>query len=168
MLARSLVHGSGEARIAASTTATASDHHALIGCRKIENLLARFFVVNDRSHRNLQENVFTFASALVRPFAVPSALRLVFRIETEMNQRVVALAGLHDYIAAVAPVSARRPASRNIFLATEGHAAIAAVARLNPNFRLINEHDLHYSPSKTKSLVPRARLKPRRTARRGR
>src|SRR5208283_4807871 len=118
------------------------NHHTLIGGRKIENLLARLLVVHNRSDWNLEQYVFALAAALVRAFAVASALRLVFGIEAEMHQRVMALAGFHNHVAAIAAVAARRPAAWNIFLATEGHAAIAAVTGLDPNFRFINEHGL--------------------------
>ena len=69
-----------------------------------------------------------------------SALRLVFRIEAEVHQRVVALARFHDDVAALAAVAARRAAARHILLPAEGHAAVAAVARLDPNFGLVDEH----------------------------
>src|SRR5580692_3777000 len=57
-----------------------------------------------------------------------------------MHQRVVALAGFHDDIAALAAVAARRAAARNIFLATKGHATVAAVAGFHPNFSFVDEH----------------------------
>src|SRR5271165_3759046 len=38
VLARSLVHGGGETRVAAATAAASSNHHALIGGGKIEHL----------------------------------------------------------------------------------------------------------------------------------
>ena len=140
VLARRLMHRSGKARIAASTAAAAGNHHALIGRREIEHLLARFLVVHDRPDRNFQKNVFAFAPGLVRAFAVASALGFVFGIEAEMHQRVMPLAGFHDHVSAFAAVAARRPAARNKFLPAKGHAAIAAVARLHPNFCLIDKH----------------------------
>jgi hypothetical protein len=72
---------------------------------------------------------------------VAAALRLVFRIEAEVHQRIVPLAGFHDHIAAVAAVAPGWAAARNILFAAEGHAAIAAVTRFDPNFCLIDEHD---------------------------
>ena len=39
-----------------------------------------------------QHNVFAFASGFVCAFAVASAFRLIFRIETEVNERVVTFA----------------------------------------------------------------------------
>src|SRR5208282_1012235 len=69
-----------------------------------------------------------------------SALGLVFWIETEMHERVVALARLHDDVSALAAVAARRTAARNELLPPEGHAAISAVAGLYLNFCLIDKH----------------------------
>src|SRR5580700_5169676 len=140
VFARRLMHGSGKASIAASTAAPTGNHHALIGRRKIENPLARFLVIHDRSDRNFEENIFPFAPAFIRAFAMASALGLVFGIEAEMDQRVMPFAGLHDHVSAVATVATGRAAARNIFLAAKGHAAIAAVACLNSNFCLIDEH----------------------------
>ena len=65
----------------------------------------------------------------IAAFAMPSALRLVFGIKAEVHQRIVALAGFHDHISALAAIATRRPAARNKLLAAEGHAAIAPVAR---------------------------------------
>src|ERR1700731_1675418 len=129
-----------ETGVATATTSTARNHHALVWSGKIEHLLAGFFVVNNGSDRHLQNNVFTFATALVRALAVTSSLCLVFRIEAKMHQRVVALAGFHDDISALASVAARRPATRNIFFPAERHTAIAAVARFHPNFCLVDKH----------------------------
>src|SRR6266567_1058980 len=69
-----------------------------------------------------------------------AALRAVLRIEAEVDERVVALAGLHDDIAALAAVAAGRPAPRDKFFPPKGHAAIAAVPSLDPDFCLINKH----------------------------
>ena len=69
-----------------------------------------------------------------------SALRLVFGIEAEVHQRVVALAGLHDDVAALAAVAARGAAARDELLPAEGHAAVAAVAGFDPDFGFVDEH----------------------------
>jgi hypothetical protein len=72
--------------------------------------------------------------------AVLSALRLVLGIVAEMDERVVALAGLHDDVAAAAAVAARGSAAGHKLLPPEGHAAVAAVAGLYANFCFIDEH----------------------------
>jgi hypothetical protein len=71
-----------------------------------------------------------------------AALSFVFRIKSKMDQGVVALAGLHDYVAALASVSARRATPWNKFFASEREAPIAAVAGLHTNYCLIDEHVL--------------------------
>jgi len=58
-----------------------------------------------------------------------------------MDERVVALAGLHPDVSALAAVTAGGTATRNKFLAAKGHAAIAAVASFYPNCGFIDEHN---------------------------
>ena len=69
-----------------------------------------------------------------------AALRLVLGVVTEMDERIVALRGLHDHVAATAAVAARGSAAGNELLAAEGHAAVAAVAGFDANFGFIDEH----------------------------
>ena len=57
-----------------------------------------------------------------------------------MHQRVVALAGFHDDVAALAAVAAGRSSTRNKLLPAEGEAAIATIARFHPDFCLIDKH----------------------------
>src|SRR5271166_2846760 len=140
MLARRLMHRSCETRVASPPAAAASDYHALIGRGKVEDLFAGLFIVDDCSHGDFENYVRTFAPGFVRAFAVASALGLVFGIEAEVDQRIVALAGLHDHVAALAAVAARRPSARNIFFAAEGHAAVATVAGFDSDFSFIDEH----------------------------
>jgi hypothetical protein len=96
MLARRLMHRRGKARVAASAAPAARDHETLVGFRKLEKLVAGLVVVHNRPDRNFQQHAAAVAPGFVRTFAVTSALRGVLGIETEMHQRVVALAGLHD------------------------------------------------------------------------
>ena len=76
-------------------------------------------------------DVFAVASGAVGAFAVASALGFVFGIETKVDERVVALAGFHDDVAAFAAVAAGRSAARNEFLPAKGQATVAAVAGLH-------------------------------------
>src|SRR5208283_365583 len=135
-----LVHRGCEARVAAPTPPAAGNHHTLVGSRKVEHLLARLLVINNCPHRNLQHHVRALASRLVRTLAVTSALRLVLGVKSKVDQRVVAFAGFHNHVSALAPIPARRSAAWHIFFATKGHAAIAAVPGLYPNFSFIDKH----------------------------
>ena len=140
MLPRSLVSGGGEACISPSAAPAAGDDDAIVGVREVVHLLSGFVVVQDRAYRNFQQNVHALAAGAVGAFAVASALRFVFGIEAEVHQRVVAFAGLHDDVAALAAVAARGAAARNELLPAEGHAAVAAVAGFDPNFCLVDKH----------------------------
>ncbi len=69
-----------------------------------------------------------------------AALGLVLGVVAEMDQRIVALRGFHDDVAAPAAVAARGTAARNELLSPEGHATIAAVTGFDANFCFIDKH----------------------------
>src|SRR5664279_5376952 len=102
--------------------------------------LAGHLVINDGSDGNLQDDAFALAARLVGALAMASALAFVFGIEAEVHERVVAFARFHHHVATMAAIAARGTASRHELLPPEGHAAVAAVARLHPNFCFVNEH----------------------------
>jgi hypothetical protein len=64
----------------------------------------------------------------------------MFGVETEVQQRIVMLAGDQDHIAALASVAAAGPAARDKFFAPEREAAVAAVAGFDGDYNLINKH----------------------------
>src|SRR5581483_11121209 len=140
MLARSLMSRSGEASIATSSAASASHHDMVVGSGKVVDLFPRLIVVNNRSHWNLQNHVCTFTACLIGSLPVTAALGLVFWVEAEVHQRVVALAGFHDHVATFAAVASGRTAAGDKLLPSEGETAIAAVPRLDPNFRFVDKH----------------------------
>ncbi len=71
---------------------------------------------------------------------MPSALRRVFRIEAEMQQRVVMRAGDHGDVAAAPAIAAARSPARHILLAPERQTAVAAIPGLYADSYLIYEH----------------------------
>ncbi len=105
------------------------------------NFLARICVDHDGANGHFQRDALAVLARLVRAFSVTSSLRFVFRIEPEMDERIVALARLHDDVATPAAIAAGRPAARHKLLPPERHAAIAAVSRLNSNCGFINEQE---------------------------
>src|SRR5580692_5724095 len=141
MFARSLVRRRSKARITSPTAPAVSDYHAFIRAGKIVDFVARFRVIHNRSHRHFQQNVFTFTPLAVRTLAVTSALRLVLRIESEVNQSVVALARFHNDVPAITAVAPGWPTPRNILLPPESQTAVAAVPSLHSDCGFINEHD---------------------------
>ncbi len=69
-----------------------------------------------------------------------SAFAFVLRVETKVDQRIVALARFQNDIAATAAVAAGRAAARDKFLPAKGHASVAAVAAFDPDDRFVNKH----------------------------
>jgi hypothetical protein len=71
-----------------------------------------------------------------------------------MNQRVVALAGFHDDVSALAAIAAGWTTARDELLPAKGKAAVAAVACFDSDYGLIDEHgfssqlsDVSFQPS---------------------
>jgi hypothetical protein len=71
---------------------------------------------------------------------VAPAFGRVFGIEAEVDQRVVALTGFQDHIAAASAIAAGRASARHKLLPAEGHAAVAAAAGFDSNCGFVDEH----------------------------
>src|SRR5476649_2638596 len=102
--------------------------------------LPRLFVIEDGAHGDFQNNAFAVAPGTVGAFAVASAFPFVFRIETEVDQRIMPFAGLHDYVATVAAIATGGAAAGDELLPAEGQASVATVAGLDANDCFINKH----------------------------
>lgn len=100
---------------------------------------AGFGVVDDRADRNFEGDVHAFAPGLIRAFAVAAALSFVLGIETEMDERVVPFAGLHDDVATFAAIAPGRAAARHKLLAPEGNASVAAITGFHADCGFIDE-----------------------------
>ena len=72
-----------------------------------------------------------------------SALAFVFRVEAEMDERVMALTGFHNDVAATATVATGGAAARNKLLAAKGHASVATVTAFDPDDRFVNKHAVY-------------------------
>ena len=134
MLGRRLVGGGGEARVASPAAAALRDDKAVAGVGEIVQQLAGLGVVDDGADRSGDLDRFAFAALAVAAFAVTAALGFMLGIETEMQQRVVVLAGDHGDVAAAAAVAAAGAAARDVFLAAKRQAAVAAVAGFHAEF----------------------------------
>ena len=97
-------------------------------------------VINNSSPGNFQQNVCALAPGLVRALAVPPTLGLIFWVEAKMDQRIVALAGFHNDVTALAAVAAGRSSARYELLPPKREAAVAAVPGLDSNCGFIDEH----------------------------
>ena len=75
----------------------------------------------------------------VTAFTMPAALGGVFRVESEVKQRVVVLTRNQDNIASASTVAAARTAARHIFLTPKRKTAVAAVTSFYGDCDLIDE-----------------------------
>src|SRR5260370_42486059 len=97
-------------------------------------------VVNNRSDRNFEQNVFAFAASLVRSLAVAPALGFGFGVEAKLHQRVVTLAGFHDDVAAFAAITARRASARDQLLRATMATAVSPVSGVDRSVCGVNDH----------------------------
>src|SRR5262249_42967184 len=108
---------------------------------KIVHQLTSFAVVENGPDRDLQHYVFAISTRFVGAFAMSAASTFIFGIEAEMYERIVALAGFHDDVAAASAITARRSTAGDKLFPAERDNPVAAVAGLHPNSRLIDEHE---------------------------
>src|SRR5438552_17080219 len=140
VFARGLVPRLGKVLIAASTAPSMGDQYALARRGEISNRRTALIVKGKRADGHLQDHVLARMAGAVGAFAVASAIGLEFAIVTVSQQRVVVWVGFKINVSAMAAITARGTASRNIFFAAKSDAAVAAVPGLHENFGFINEH----------------------------
>src|ERR1019366_7216326 len=139
VLTRGLMGAGGKVLVTAAAAPTFGNDHLLIGLLEVVYKLSGVHVIDRSAHRHLQSLGVAIKPGAVGPHAVLAALRLVLRVIAELDQRVVAIGGHHDYVAAAPAVAARGSAAGHKLLTPEGHAAVAAVACLHANFCFINK-----------------------------
>ena len=152
VLARRLVGGGGEVLVATAAAATAGDDDGFIGVSEIVKQLAGLFVIDEGADGDPQGGGLAGEAGAVGSETVATALRLMLRVEAEVDERVVAEGGRHEDVAAVAAISAGGATARDELLPAEGHAAVAAVAGFDTYFCFVEEHkDLFqvYRPAPT-------------------
>ena len=130
----------GEARVAATAAAAFGDDEALSRLGEIEQLLAGVGIVHDGADRdgNLDRSPSRPVRLLPSPWRPRSAE--CSGLKRKCKQGIVVRIGDHDDIAAASAIATAWSASRDVFLATECEAAIAAIAGLNFDFYFVYEH----------------------------
>ena len=107
---------------------------------KSKELFPGFVVKDGGSDRNLDRDAFAVVPGLIAAFSMPTALRSVFGVKPEMQERVAMNGRHHGDIAAAPAIAAARAAARDVLLPAEGQAAVAAIAGLYRNSRLVYKH----------------------------
>jgi hypothetical protein len=82
-----------------------------------------------------------------------TALRFVLRVVAEMDQGVVPLRRFHDHVTAPPAIAARRSPAGNKLLSPEGHAAVAAISCLHPDFCFIDKHQSLFRDPPTAGFI---------------
>ena len=96
VLARGLVGAGGEVLVAAAAAAALGDDDALVGLAEVVDQFAGFLVEERGADGDLQDDGAAVQPGAVGAHAVLAALRLVLGVVAEVDERVVALAGLHE------------------------------------------------------------------------
>ena len=169
MLLRGLVGAGGKVLIATATASALGHDHTLVRMREVLKPFAGLIVIDNSSDRDFQDDAFAVASGAVGAFAVASALAFVFRIEAEMDERIVPLAGFHHDVAATAAIAAGGSAARDKLLPAKGHASVATVAAFDPDDCFVNKHAVYIdctgregdSPQRTSPVQSRQEDAPR-------
>src|ERR1039458_5815877 len=134
------MRGGGEMLVAAAALAALGHAEFLARMGEIVDPLAGGFVVDHRAHGHLDFQRLALGTGALAALAVPAALRLVFRVEAELKQRIGVLATHHEDIAAAAAIAAARAAPRDVLLPAKSEATVAAVAGLHEDSDFINKH----------------------------
>ena len=97
-------------------------------------------VHHDRAGRNVNDQVFGAAAVALLAAAMLAAFGAPLFAVGQDGQAIDAGLGNHDDAAAVAAVAAIGAAARDVLLATEAHAAVAAAAGFDFDGDAIDEH----------------------------
>jgi len=97
-------------------------------------------IVNDGSDRDFDHGLLPVVAGPVAALSVPAAFAFVFRIVTEMQQRILMRIGDQDDIAATASVPAAGTAAGHVFLPAERKTTVPAVTGFNVDANFVDEH----------------------------
>ena len=134
-----LVRRRREPRVTTATPTATRDDAPLPWSRKVKHLLSVFCVVNDGAYRDWHLNICSVVSRSIAAFTMPAALSRMFRVKTQVEQRVVVPARSQDNIAPVSTVAAARTAARDKFFTAKCKAAVPAIAGFYRDCDLIYE-----------------------------
>ena len=125
--------------MAVAPAALAAAQQRLVAARlkHIRYHAAADLIPHHRTHGYLNDEVFAPLAGAAVAGAVCAVLGGVLRLEAEVQQRVHIRIGEEDHVAANAAVAAVGAAVEHELLPMEGHAAVAAVARLRRNLYMI-------------------------------
>ena len=127
---------------AATSTATPASRDTVLlpGFGEIEEAVSSGLVVDHCADRHRYFDRVSLGAGPVASLAVPTALGLVFRIEAELEQRVLMFRGHQRDIAATAAIATARPAAGHVFLAAERKTPVAAISGFHGDDYFVDKH----------------------------
>src|SRR5439155_4783656 len=140
-LARGAPRGGGKPGVPLPSFAAPRCHDLLSVMEQICEAVPAVRIFHHRADRHGNDQGASPSPVAGAPFPMTAPLRPVVPAVLKIQQRGEALISHKDHVAAAAAVAAVRPAFGHKFLATEAHTAIAAIAALDVDDRLVNEHD---------------------------
>ena len=131
--------GRGKVLVAPAALAAAGHHHRLIP-GKIRHHATGFRLPHHGSFRHLDDKALAGFAAAAGAAAVLAVFGGVFFLVAESDQAAHIGIRLEDHVSPSSAVAAVRAARRHKFFPVEGNGAVAAVPRLDGNFRFIYKH----------------------------
>jgi hypothetical protein len=98
-------------------------------------------IEDDGAHRHLQDEILTASARAVLGAALRALAGSELRVARQVLQAREPRVRLEDDGTAIAPIAAVRAALGHVFLAPEGHAALATVSGVNANLDFVYEQD---------------------------
>src|SRR5579862_4342572 len=138
-VARRAVGRAFATRIAETAVAAMRQHDALAEFSQIREQRLAIFFVNLRTDRHFEHHVGAVGAMAILAHAAAAVLGHEMLLVAVVDQRVEAVDRLRHHVAAIAAVTAIRPAIFDEFFAPERHAAVAAVAGANVNLGFVEE-----------------------------
>jgi hypothetical protein len=108
---------------------------------EVEQGFARFLIDNKSADGYLHGQALAFVPAAIASLTVAPALRRIFRVIAEMQQRVAVIGCDQRDVAATPAIPTARTAAWDVLLSAERETTVTAIARFNRDSYFIDKHE---------------------------
>ena len=126
--------------VSLSAFATLCGNQAVSRILHILHQQTGFFVDNQSTHRNVNDEILTFLSETFPAHSILTGFRLVHSLVFEIHKGTQVVIRFKDYAAAVTAIAAVRASFRHKWFPTEGNRSVSALTGNDINFCSIYEH----------------------------
>src|SRR5262249_32402029 len=138
--ARRAIGGADEARVATAAAGATGHQQTLPGGRQVTEQATRVAIRDHGPDRDAQQRVGATPPVLVRPLAVLTSLGGVLSSLVEIEERGDRGICSQDHVPTTTPIAPVGATPRDEFLPAEAHTARPAVATLDEDIDLVDEH----------------------------